>query len=268
MRDSTLVVGAGYFGEKYVQNLANHCVAIVDKNVDRLRQLSSTYNVPTFQHLEEVHQSIKYTHVIIATPPENHCNYAHHFATEGKYVLVEKPFVTSTQEAEALLKFRDKIMVGHIYTYNPGIQALKEKMREIPIHHIFCRRTNDGPVRPWQNSIWDLAPHDISICNYLLDQSPIGYDIIDGYDYGIIKLEYIACQAVIYVSWLGGPKVRQVELVPAQKGDRIIFDDLKRVQEVSPLHLMLNAFFEHKWNQWCTVEAGLDMIKILEQTND
>lgn len=271
----TIIIGCGYWGLNYLKELGGNCVAIVDKNKDRLSEICKTYPIACFESVEELlekgsKQGVfldEVQHVIISTPPETHWSYAKSFAIEGKYVLVEKPFVTSSQEVQYLLPHRDRIMVAHIYTYNPGIWALKDRMRETPIHHIFSRRTNDGPVRPWQNAVWDLASHDISICNFLLDQSPLSYDIIDGYDYGIIKLEYIACQALIYVSWLGGPKVRQVELIPATSGDRIVYDDMTQVHVPSPLNLMLKAFYSHDWNKWCSVEAGLDIVKILEETN-
>lgn len=264
----TLVVGGGYWGEKYIQALGNNCVAVVDRNPERLLKLSHTYNVPVFTRAEEVKQD--YSHVIIATPPENHVPYAHHFCIEGKYVLIEKPLCEKEVEAHSLYKFYKQIMLSHIYTYNPGIIALKEKLREVAVNHIFCRRTNNGPVRQWQNALFDLAPHDISICNFLLDQTPLKYDIIDGHHFGVIHLNYITCDAVIYVSWLGGPKVRQIELVPADEvanPDRIIFDDLKQVTETTPLHLMLNAFYQHNWNKWCELQAGLDIVNMLESTN-
>lgn len=263
----TLVIGGGYWGEKYIQALGHNCVAVIDRSQEKLEQLTRTYGIDGFLDLEELY-SFEYIppweHAIIATPPENHINYAYHLCKEGKYVLIEKPLCEKEEHGHALYKFPEQVMVGHIYTYNPGIIALKEKLRTFAAHHIFCRRTNNGPVRSWQNSLWDLAPHDISICNFLLDQTPLQYDIIDGYDYGLIKLNYIACEAVIYVSWLGGPKVRQIELVPAANGERIIFDDLEQVSEVSPLHLMLNAFYQHDWNKWCSLQAGLDIVRILE----
>jgi hypothetical protein len=265
---NTLVIGGGFWGEKYIKELGRNCVAVVDKNQDRLKYLENTYGVLGFIGVEEflkyAFNRIFYNHVIIATPPENHIPYAHYFCVEGKYVLIEKPLCEKEEHGHCLYKFPEQVMVGHIYTYNPGIIALKEKLKTFAAHHIYCRRTNNGPVRIWQNALWDLAPHDISICNFLLDQTPLNYDIIDKYDYGIIELEYIACSALIYVSWLGGPKVRQVELVPASNGERIIFDDLKQVTEVSPLHLMLNDFYGHNWNKWCSLQAGLDIVKILE----
>lgn len=96
----TLVIGGGYWGEKYISALGKNCVAVIDPNNDRLDQLAAMYGVWEFQSVEDlIAQGPKrgvfldeINHIIITTPPEYHVYYAKKFSLEGKYVLVEKPF--------------------------------------------------------------------------------------------------------------------------------------------------------------------------------
>jgi len=68
------------------------------------------------------------------------------------------------------------LMVAHTFLYNPGIQKLRQCVKSSAFGHVYylhSTRTNLGPIRHDVNAIWDLAPHDISIFNYLLDEQPL-----------------------------------------------------------------------------------------------
>lgn len=256
-----VVFGAGYFGINYIRELGRHLVGVVDPDPERLELVHGRYHVPVAAQLPD---DWEFDGAIICTPPAEHINTALPLAAQGKYLLLEKPMATSVEEALKLHSRRERIMAGLIYLYHPGVLELKRKLPEMPLDHIFTRRTNDGPVREWQSAAWDLAAHDIAICNYLMGQVPFTAQAFGTRDWAMLKLDYITCSAAIYISWTGGPKTRTVELVPAQGGQRVIFDDMAQTLEVSPLRRMLDDFLTGHWDSRASFNAGLDVVSVLE----
>ncbi len=257
----TIVVGGGYFGVNYIRELGGNCVGVIETNALRAKYVKKSYNIPVWG---KIPKGLDFEAVIIATPPGTHVDLALEFASQDYYVLLEKPLATSIEEAQKLWPHKHKIMAAMIYLYHPEIERLRQVVGEVPIHHIYTRRTNDGPIRGWQNALWDLAPHDISICNYILGQKPIGISAINDRHYSIVALDYVACQSVSYVSWLGSPKTRLVELVPAEGGERIIFDDMKSAMEISPMRRMLDDFLSKEWDERCSFDKGWEVLEVLE----
>lgn len=255
-----VVVGAGYFGLNYIKELSHNLIAVVETDKARAEFVEKMYNIPVYSTLPS---HISFDAVIVVTPPASHVEIAKPFLEAGYYVLIEKPLATSVEEALQLRKYRNRVMAGMVYLYHPEIENLKESVKVYPVNHIFTRRTNHGPVREWQDALWDLAPHDISILNYLSGQTPIGISCYREEDWAILNLEYTSFPTCTYVSWLGGPKTRIIELV-TNHSDRIVFDDMKVSLEVSPLRRMLNDFLTGDWDQKCSFDAGLDVLQVLE----
>lgn len=259
-----VVFGAGYFGLNYIKELAHNVVAVVEPNSQKADYAKQHYGVRVFPELP---RGLKYDGAVIVTPPDTHVQLAKLAAQKGRYVLIEKPLAVSVEEAHQLHPYRKRIMAGLVYLHHPEILRLKrEVLPVVPLNHIYSRRTNDGPVRPWLNAGWDLAPHDISIFNYWFGQSPISLNhITDGRGYSLIRLQYIAAETLTYVSWRGGPKVRQIELVPETSSERIIFDDMANTVNPSPLRRMLDEFISGNWDSRCSYEAGVDVVNVLEK---
>lgn len=260
----TIVIGAGYFGRNYIKELSHNVVAVIEPDVTKAEFVKQAYNVAVYSSLPE---HIRYDAAVIVTPPESHVQLAKSILAEGHYVLIEKPFATSVEELLQLVKWKNKCMAGMIYLYHPEVEKLKTVVKNIPLNHAFSRRTNDGPVRPWQNAMWDLAAHDVSIFNYILGQTP---HMIEAFgpntrDWAVLRMLYVTVETLTYVSWRGGPKTRLVELVPQEGGDRIIFDDMKISLEVSPMRRMLNAFLSGDWDERCSFDAGMEVVNILEK---
>ena len=126
-------------------------------------------------------------------------------------------------------------MVGHIFVFNQGIVRLKEyiKSGELgTIQYAHSERTNLGPFRYDVNALWDLAPHDIAIFNFLFDASPIQVSAT-GQKYLTPNLEDVAFATLeypgkvlvnVHVSWLDPKKVRQITIVGDKK--MVVWDDL------------------------------------------
>jgi predicted dehydrogenase len=103
---------------------------------------------------------------------------------------------------------------------------------------LHATRTNLGPIRHDVNAVWDLAPHDISIFNYLLDEQPqwasaIGSRALgnEREDVAFITLGYSNdVVGNIHVSWADPNKVREVVVVGSRQ--RLVFDDLNSLERV------------------------------------
>lgn len=253
-----VVIGAGYWGRNYIKELGHNLAYVVETNEERAFFVKDNYGVKVYPELNG-----DFDGAIIVTPPDTHIPIALDILKQGKKVLIEKPLSHDFEECLKLQPYADKVMVGHIYLYHPEIEVMKSYLEDYPLNHIFCRRTADGPFRDWQNALWDLAPHEISILNYLFGGKPISINYAGSRDWASLHLAYFSIDALIYVSWRGGPKTRKIELVPFD-GERFIFDDVATVLEVSPMRLMLNAFLEENWHDRCSLQHGLDVISVLK----
>lgn len=262
-----VVYGAGYFGKNYIKTLLNmkdvQLVGVVESNKVTANSIASEFSpIPVFT---ERPINLDYDGAVIVTPPEFHVPLALEECKLGHYVMLEKPFGTGVEEFLKLRKYKNTVMCGLIYMYNEGIEGLKRVVSVNPILHAFSRRTNNGPIRTWQSALWDLGAHDISIFNYLMGEDPFSVSLDGTEDWSIIGLTYPALEVIIYVSWHGGPKIRQVELVMGNSGDRIIFDDMTHHQKYSPMELMLRDFASGNWNKSkAGYNTGLGVLTVLE----
>jgi predicted dehydrogenase len=182
--------------------------------------------------------------VVISTEATAHYPIADLCLRAGRHVLVEKPVATRTADARALLEVAEKtgktLMVGHTFLYNEGIRKVKEYVTDGSIgrlYYMYSRRTNLGPIRRDVNAIWDLAPHDVSIFNYLLAETPewasaVGVCVLDNReDVGFVSLRYPSgVVGHIHVSWADPNKVREVVVVGSDM--RVVFDDLELLETV------------------------------------
>ena len=244
------IVGCGYWGMNYVRVFSElpqaTVIAAVDLREDRLQMVERRFAaVSTFQEYKEVLDNPNVTGVVVSTPASMHHPIVRDSLLSGKHVLVEKPMTTHVRQAEELVCLADGseavLMVGHTFLYNPGIMKMKACMDEEDfgrVYYLHGLRTNLGPIREDVNAIWDLAPHDVSIFNYLLDSTPtwvsaVGATVLGNgrEDVGFVTLYYPnGVLANIHVSWANPNKVRQVTVVGSNK--RICFDDLNSVERI------------------------------------
>lgn len=236
--------GYGYWGPNIARSLNSIPNVVLSTVVD--------LNPQNFNSLKKINPSIKTTTnpkdvfgdstidaVIIATPATTHFNLTNQALNAKKNVLVEKPLTTCLKDAQkiALLqKKADKIlMVGHTFEYNPAIIKIKKYIKNNVlgnIYYIYSTRVNLGQIRGDVNALWNLAPHDISILNFLLDDTPekvsaYGLSVIQKNieDVVFILLQYPkAVLTQIHVGWLDPSKVRKMTIVGSKK--MLLFDDL------------------------------------------
>jgi len=237
------VAGCGYWGSKHVRvlnGIAGLAEVVLVERDRRLRE-SMQRSFPAgraFASLEEALPLVDA--VVIATPPQSHAALATMALRAGRAVLVEKPLARSLVEARALLEEARRanaiLMVGHTFQFNPAVRELRRRLvagEFGDIYYIHSARLNLGLYRPDVNVVWDLAPHDISIMNYLLGCSPVaatawGASLASGpmEDVAYIRLEYEDPRVAGYVhlSWLDPRKTRSVTVVGSKK--MAVYDDL------------------------------------------
>jgi predicted dehydrogenase len=235
------VVGCGYWGSKHVRVLDG--AAGVDRAViiesDDGRRAELTEKFPRAGSASSLEQGMEQIDaVVIATPARTHTALARVAMEAGKHVLVEKPMATSTADAVELSRLAadrgTTLMVGHTFEHHAAVHTLKEVISNGSLgdlHYISSARLNLGLYQPDVNVIWDLAPHDVSIINFLLDSVPRSVDCWawahtagQNEDVAYINLEYGPSRAQIHVSWLDPYKVRRMTAVGSER--MAVYDDL------------------------------------------
>jgi predicted dehydrogenase len=244
------IVGCGYWGVNYVRIMSElpnaRVVAVCDQRSERLREVGRNYpEIELTRELDQVLAHDDVDAVIICTTAATHYSIASQCLAAGKHVLVEKPLTTIAGDADELIEMAEAshltLMVGHTFIYNTAVQTMKRYLQQKDfgkLYYLYARRTNLGPIRTDVNAIWDLAPHDISIFNYLLDDKPgwvsaVGARVLGSTqeDVGFITLGYPnEVVGNIHVSWADPNKVRELALVGSNK--RIVFDDLNAMERV------------------------------------
>ena len=246
------IVGFGAWGPNHARNLnvqeGCHVVQIADVSETRLRQARKQYpDVDVTIDAETVIEGSGNDAVVIATPLGSHHNLVRRALLADKHVLCEKPLTRTSEEAKELIEIaaskRLVLMVGHVFMFNPGALFLKEEIARGElgrIYYVDLVRTNLGPIRQDVGAIYDLASHDISICNFLLEAQPSEvacnaafYLQRDREDVAFLTLYYPnQVVANIHVSWLDPRKVRQVTVVGNSK--MALWDDINTTE---PLRL-------------------------------
>ncbi len=244
------LVGYGYWGPNYARVFNElpdaQVVTICEPSPERRQRAQARHpQAEVVADAREVLRRSDVDAVVISTPATTHFELSRAALLAGRHVLVEKPLALTVEQCEQLGELAERtrrvLMVAHTFLYNAGIRKMKECIRGPEfgsVYYLHSTRTNLGPIRQDVNAVWDLAPHDISIFNYLLDQTPqwtsaIGSAILDhsredvafitlGYAHGVI--------GNIHVSWADPNKVREV--VAVGSGRRVIFDDLSDLERV------------------------------------
>jgi predicted dehydrogenase len=243
------VVGCGYWGSKHVRVLhtieAVEQVVAVDSRPEVLTGLKRGY--PGIEVFERLDDALSYVDaVVVATPPQTHAPCALAAMREGKSVLVEKPLATSTLDARALVGSAQKhgvvLAVGHTFECNAAVWKLRDLLQSGELgrlHYIDSARLNLGLYQSDVNVIWDLAPHDISIFNYVLGAKP---SLVEAWgschahrlleDVAYLRLTYDDPDVIghIHVSWLDPCKVRRTTVVGSAK--MAVYNDLAADERV------------------------------------
>jgi predicted dehydrogenase len=244
------VIGYGYWGPNIVRNFfataACTVKMVADGRPERLKALAKVF--PAIQGVpdaEDIITSSAIDAIVIATPVFTHFALAKRALLQGKHVLIEKPMTSSVAEADELIGLAQQkgltLMADHTFLYTGAVQKMKElidtEVIGMPLY-FDSSRINLGLFQPDINVLWDLAPHDISILTYLINEVPESINA-RGISHTRNQIENIAYLTVNYssnfiahftCSWSSPVKVRQTLIGGDKK--MILYNDLEPSEKV------------------------------------
>jgi UDP-2-acetamido-3-amino-2,3-dideoxy-glucuronate N-acetyltransferase len=308
------VIGGGSWGENHIKALCRmgNLGGIVENDLQRLNELLEKYKPVQGYSSIEAALECGYDGYIVATPAETHFQIGSFLLKEKQNVLIEKPLSLCSMDSLNLVRLSEehgsRLMVGHLLLFHPAIIKIKELIDEGKIgeiRYIYSNRLNLGRVRRSENVLWSLAPHDISIFNYLSGKLP---DIIKASggcylqkgidDMVIASYNYPGnVSAHIFVSWLHPFKEHRLVVVGSKA--MLVFEDsspeknilfydsgfdlidgkpVKREKSTeiinyeasSPLDNELNYFIGHLDSEITVADgkSGHEVVKILEKSDE
>ena len=237
-------IGCGYWGPNLLRNFYDQhntrVKYLVDLSDDRRRFSKVKFpSITTHDNPSVIFDDPEVDAVIIATPAHTHYHLAKQALESGKHVFVEKPLATSVAEVDTLQEIAQKssltVMSGHTFLYNDAVMYIKEQVNSGTlgdIRYLYSQRLNLGRIRSDIDALWNFAPHDISIIQYLLDNpepeevNSQGMSFIQSSidDVVFLNIKYSGIMANIHVSWLDPLKVRKLVVVGSEK--MIVYDDV------------------------------------------
>jgi len=243
------VIGYGYWGPNIVRNFSIQpdcqVVSICDKSAKALAHVASRYpHTRTTSEPADLIESSAIDAIAIVTPVSTHYDLARRALENGKHVFVEKPLTLTSAQAEDLIELADRknlqIMVDHTFLFTGAVRKIKELVDGGtlgPLYYYDSTRVNLGLFQHDVNVIWDLAPHDLSIVDYLIGLEPelvvaTGGAHLNGFaDMAYITL-YFANNVVahINVNWLSPVKVRTT-LIGGQRR-MLVWNDLEPAEKI------------------------------------
>lgn len=244
------IIGCGYWGPNLVRNFSetdNVNLAICcDIQKSRLDFIGRRYpSTEVTADYKEVLNDPKIDAVAIATPVSTHFKIAKEALLKGKHVLIEKPMTNSSSDAKELVELAKRenkiLMVDHIFVYSPAVRKIKdviEKGELGDIYYFDSVRINLGLFQHDLNVVWDLAPHDISIIDYLIDRKASSVSAIGSCHIGngIENIAYLHINydsnliAHIHVNWLAPVKLRTILIGGSKK--MIVYNDIEPTEKV------------------------------------
>ncbi len=247
------VIGAGYWGPNLARNFRAspdwELAAICDLDTERAQRVAdSVGGVPVTSSLDEVLADPSIDAVAIATPARTHHPIVLAALEAGKHVIVEKPLADTRERGlEMVEKAASRglvLMADHTYCYTPAVLKIRELIAEGFLGDILfvdSVRINLGLIQPDVDVFWDLAPHDLSIMDFVL---PDGLDVTSVSAHGADPLGtgkscvgYLAMPlkggaiAHVHVNWLSPTKIRQMVIGGTKR--TLVWDDLNPQQRVS-----------------------------------
>jgi len=243
------VIGYGYWGPNIVRNFHGQehskVIAVCDKSPNSLRRVQQSHaDIRLTSDFEELLTSAEIDIVAVVTPVWTHFELAKAALENGKHVFVEKPFTCTTAQAEELIELADrknlKIMVDHTFLFTGAVKRIRQLIEDGTMGDLYyydSTRVNLGLFQHDVNVIWDLAPHDLSIMDFLIKEKPeavvaTGERHLNGVaDVAFLTLYYPNNMiGHINVNWLSPVKVRTT-LIGGEK-KMLVWNDLEADEKI------------------------------------
>jgi len=244
------VIGCVYCGPNLLRNFAVKDGAqlgwICDTDEARLAAMARRY--PAAQTTADHQKLLADSHldaVAVVTPVATHFKIAKEALIAGKHVLVEKPLTATARQAEDLIELAERnrltLMVDHTFVYTGAVRKMKEIVGSGELGDLLyfdSVRINLGLFQRDINVLWDLAPHDLSIMDYLIERQPYAISALGSchIERGIEKIAYLMMQfpyhliAHFHFNWLAPVKIRRTLIAGSRK--MILYDDIEPTEKV------------------------------------
>jgi predicted dehydrogenase len=244
------VIGCGYWGPNLLRNFAENEAAdlrwICDADPARLAAMARRYPAAkTTTDYRNLLGDPELAAIAIVTPVGTHFQIASEALQAGKHLLVEKPLTATGREAEALNDLADRnqliLMVDHTFVYTGAVRKMKELVASGELGELLyfdSVRINLGLFQKDINVLWDLAPHDLSIMDYLIDRQPQAVSAIGSchIERGIENIAYLMMNfgddfiAHFHFNWLAPVKIRRTMIAGSRK--MVLYDDIEPTEKV------------------------------------
>ena len=243
------VIGYGYWGPNVVRNLhslkGSRIVSICDQNTAALKRAKQLYpGAEMTNESADVLTSTEIDAVAIVTPVWTHYGLAKKALENGKHVFVEKPLTSSVEQAEDLIELAERknlsIMVDHTFLFSGAVRKIRQLIDDGTMGGLYyydSMRVNLGLFQHDINVVWDLAPHDLSIMDYVIQARPEAI-VATGETHlnGFVDVAFITVYfphniiAHINVNWLSPVKVRTT-LIGGEK-KMLVWNDLEADEKI------------------------------------
>lgn len=243
------VIGYGYWGPNVVRNLNQlenaDVLGVCDKSQHARKRLHKAYpHIKVSSDPKDLLTAGDIDAIAVVTPVWTHYELAKAALENGKHVFVEKPFTSTVAQAEELIELADrknlKIMVDHTFLFTGAVKKIKQLLDEDALGKLYyydSTRVNLGLFQHDVNVIWDLAPHDLSIMDHLIQANPeaivaTGQTHLNGFeDVAFITLYFPGKMiAHLNVNWLSPVKVRTT-LIGGEK-KMLVWNDLEADEKI------------------------------------
>src|SRR4029078_5870029 len=244
------VIGCVYWGPNLLRNFAENEQAqlrwVCDTDETRLTAMARRYPVArTTTNCRELIDDPELDAIAVVTPVGTHFQIARDALLAGKHVLVEKPLTSTVRAAEELIDLAEKnertLMVDHTFVYTGAVLKMKEIVKSGELGDLLyfdSVRINLGLFQRDINVLWDLAPHDLSIMDYLIERQPESVSALGSchIEPGIENIAYLMMQfaddfiAHFHFNWLAPVKIRRTLIAGARK--MILYDDIEPTEKV------------------------------------
>jgi predicted dehydrogenase len=244
------ICGFGYWGPNLFRNLEGHpeieVVAVADRS-DVRRQYAARLKsgIGVYEDAMELIDNGRIDAIAVATPVATHFEIASYALRKGKHVVVEKPMCANTAEAEELIAIAVRndlaLLVDHVYVFHPAVRMLKQLVDSSElgkISYFDALRVNLGLFQPDVNVLWDLAPHDFSILDFLFDEEPAHIEATGYFHVTATRpdIVYVTAHyksrmiAHLNLSWMSPVKVRRTAIGGSKK--MVVWDDLNTEERI------------------------------------
>jgi predicted dehydrogenase len=244
------VIGCGYWGPNLLRNFAENVEArlrwMCDVDTRRLSLLARRYpSAKTTTDYRQLLSDPQLEAIVIATPVSTHFNFARDALAAGKHVLIEKPFTASVAEAEELIEMAERrnltLMVDHTFIYTGAVRKIKEMVESDELGELLyfdSVRINLGLFQRDINVVWDLAPHDLAIMDFIINRQPLSVTATGSchVERGIENIAYVMLRfpgefiAHFHFNWLSPVKIRRTLIAGSRR--MIVYDDIEPTEKI------------------------------------